>query len=109
MFKATSIDCSGLDTSNVMYMNWMFRNCENLASLDLSNFDTFMVEDVELAFAYCENLRTLDLSSWDFTNIYDLSDTFTSCKNLTIYINSEETLAIIESLNPNGKVTFVIK
>lgn len=109
MFKATSIDCSGLDTSNVMYMNWMFGSCENLASLDLSSFDTFMVEDVELAFAYCENLRTLDLSSWDFSNIYDLSDTFTSCKGLTIYINSEETLAIIESLNPNGEVTFVIK
>lgn len=41
--RLQSVDLSGLDTSQAVYMDYMFSGCSSLASLDLSGFDTSKV------------------------------------------------------------------
>ncbi|WEV69840.1 BspA family leucine-rich repeat surface protein [Bifidobacterium sp. ESL0775] len=64
--KLTSI--TGLDTwttTNVTSMDYMFRNCPNLAVFDLSSFDISHVLYMRSMFKGDTNLKSLDLSGWD--------------------------------------------
>ena len=65
--KATSLDLSSFDTSNVTNMYAMFYYCK-ATELDLSSFDTSKVTD--MSFMFAENPATeLDLSSFDISNV----------------------------------------
>lgn len=71
-YKSTSlksIDVSGFDTSKVVNMNGMFWECSNLTSINISNFNTSKVTDMNNMFAECSNLITLDLSNFDTSNV----------------------------------------
>ena len=71
-YKSTSlksIDVSGFDTSKVVNMNGMFWGCNNLKNIDVSNFKTSKVTDMNNMFADCSSLTTLDLSKFDTSNV----------------------------------------
>ena len=78
-----SINLSGLDTSEVTDMSWMFYNCSNLTSLDVSGFDTSQVTDMGGMFCNCSNLISLDVSGFDTSQVTDMGDMFYNCSNLT--------------------------
>ena len=78
----TSLDLSGLDTSNVADMNNMFQGCTSLVSLDLSGLDTSNVTSMEGMFNGCRSLVSLDLSSFDTSNVTTIQGMFNSCRSL---------------------------
>ena len=65
----TNIDTSGFDTSKVVNMNGMFWGCNNLKNIDVSNFKTSKVTDINNMFADCSSLTALDLSNFDTSNV----------------------------------------
>ena len=60
--KATTLDVSNFNTSNVTYMNNMFRNSK-ATTLDVSNFDTSKVTNMMNMFQGSSNLKTIYGSS----------------------------------------------
>lgn len=80
--KATELDVSNLDISNMRNMNYMFSDYNNLKSLDLSSWDISNVENMGGMFNYCRSLETLDLSNFDMTNANDTWRMFAGCNNL---------------------------
>ena len=81
MSKLSSIDLSGVNTSEVTNMNGLFYNC-GLTSLDLSNFNTKKVTDMSSMFRGCNKLTSLDLSRLNTLNVTDMSCMFMSCAAL---------------------------
>lgn len=79
----TSLDLSGLDTSNVIGMSNMFAQCTNLTNLNLSNFDTKNVTDMGSMFYNCTGLTNLDLSNFDTNNVSNMYYMFEGCASLT--------------------------
>lgn len=80
--QLTSLDLSGLDTSQVTNMEGMFQSCYTLTSLDLSGFDTSQVTNMMNIFSFCQKLTSLDLSSFDTSNVTNMNSMFASCRNL---------------------------
>ena len=80
--KATSINCSKLDTSQASDMSFMFSNCSTLVSLDVSNFDTSNVTDMGGMFDHCNALTSLDLSHFNTSNVTKMGYMFAHCKAL---------------------------
>ena len=78
----TNIDLSGFDTSKVVTMSYMFDGCNNLKNLDLSNFNTSQVINMYAMFMNCSNLKELDLSSFDTSNVTNMGHMFENCKLL---------------------------
>ena len=83
MNVCTTMDLSGLDTSNAEYMASMFYGCEALTSLDVSCFDTSKMADMSFMFTGCSSLISLDLSDWDTSNVTDMQGMFQDCSALT--------------------------
>ena len=79
----TSLDVSNFDTSNVTYMNSMFQYCSSLTSLDLSSFNTSMVTYMSGMFDNCSSLTSLDLSSFNTSKVTNMSGMFASCDKLS--------------------------
>ena len=79
----TSIDLTGLDTSNYTSMSSMFSYCSSLTSLDVSNFNTGKVTDMSNMFNYCSSLTSLDLSSFNTSKVTSMNDMFNNCSSLT--------------------------
>ena len=75
----TSIDLSGLDTSEVTDMSGMFNYCISLSSLDVSGFDTSRVENMYRMFRYCEALTSLDVSDFDGSSVKSIGFMFYQC------------------------------
>ena len=93
--KLTSIDFSGLDTSNVTGMEYMFFGCRSLTNLDLSSLDTSNVQNMSFMFADCSKLTNLDLSSFDISSVTDTCGMFARCSNLvSLNISSFDTSSI---------------
>ena len=92
LYKAKSIDCSGLDTSGVTNMSRMFSTrysydffgwySSSLTSVNLKGFDTRNVTDMSWMFANDEELTWLDLSSFKTGNVTDMSGMFWGCSKL---------------------------
>ena len=72
----TTIDLSGLDSSKVTNMEYMFNECGHLVELDLSSFDTSSVTSISNMFNYAGNLVNVYVSdTWDVSNA-DNNDVF---------------------------------
>lgn len=71
-----------LDTSNVVYMTFMFNNCNNLTKLNLSHFVTSKVTYMDVMFQDCHNLINLDLSTFNTENVTNFNSMFANCINL---------------------------
>ena len=80
--RMTSIDLSGLDTSQVTNMECMFDCCASLKTLDLSNFNTSKVTKMGDMFGHCEALTKVNVSSFDTRNVTDMHDMFICCRAL---------------------------
>ena len=90
---------SYLNTSEVIYMNWMFFGCTQLTSLDVSHFNTSKVIYMNQMFKNCTGLTSLDLSSFNTSNVNIMTYMFDGCTNLrTIYVgNGWSTAAVTGS------------
>lgn len=78
-----SIDLSGLDTSNVTDMFYMFCDCSRLVSVNMSGVDTSNVTNMMGMFAGCSSLTNVDVSGFDTSNVMDISGMFGGCSSLT--------------------------
>lgn len=118
-----SIDLSGFDTQNVMYMegmfegctslreikmggkfstqnvvctNYMFSGCTSLEHIDMTSFDTSNLYYANCMFANCTSLKSIDLSSSDLSNIIQMNFLFYGCSSL-------ETINLGTSVAQNAK------
>ena len=80
--NVSTLDLSGLDTSNMTSMNRMFYKSTSLTNIDLSGFDTSKVVNMYGMFSGCTNLKSLDLSNFDTSNVTNMSDVFQNDTNL---------------------------
>ncbi len=80
--ELTSIDLSGLDTSNVTNMDFMFGIMPKLTSIDLGGLDTSKVESTNSMFGRCSSLTQIDLSGVDFGNVTTMTGMFSVCSSL---------------------------
>ena len=101
---------SYLNTSEVIYMNWMFYNCNKLTSLDVSHFNTSKVTEMKQMFSYCTGLTSLDLSCFNTANVTEMRDMFYNSYNLrTIYVGSGwSTAAVTNSVNMFNNCTNLV-
>ena len=78
----TNIDVSGFDTSKAVNMSGMFNGCTNLENLNLSNFNTEKVTSMTQMFWMCNKLRNIDLSSFNTSKVTTMTHMFRDCKSL---------------------------
>ena len=84
-YKSTSlksIDVSGFDTSKVVNMARMFDGCTNLENLDVTNFNTSKVTDMYWMFNNLKKVTSLDLSNFDTLNVKHMGFMFNGCTSL---------------------------
>ena len=74
---------SGVDTSGVTDMTFMFKQDMQLTGLDLSGFDTSRVESTDRMFTQCRSIKSLDLSGFDTSANTNMLGMFAHCVNLT--------------------------
>ena len=79
----TSVDLTGLDTSNVKDMSMMFIGCSSLTSVDLTSLDTSNVTNMGGMFSGCSSLTSVDLTGLDTSNVTYMYDMFIGCSSLT--------------------------
>lgn len=107
MFKQdmqlTGLDLSSFDTSCVESMDRMFTQCRSIMDLDLSNFDTSRSTNMQALFAHCYALTNLDVSSFNTARVTDMAYIFYNCKSIReIDIRNFDT-----SLVTSGKCMFL--
>ena len=74
-----------LNTSQVLYMDFMFYGCSSLTTLDLSNFDTSNVTNMSYMFCGCYDLMRIYVGSgWNMSNVHSSCELsmFWDCINL---------------------------
>ena len=81
--NVSTLDLSGLDTSNMTSMSRMFYNSTNLKNIDLTGFDTSKATTMYGMFWECNNLEKINLSNFDTSNVTNLSQMFQNCTSLT--------------------------
>lgn len=81
--KATSLNLSNFNTSEVTSMSSMFSGCSNLTELDLSNFETSNVTSMYDMFKDCTKLNTLNISKFNTKNVKSMAMMFYNCSSLT--------------------------
>ncbi|MBO1103961.1 BspA family leucine-rich repeat surface protein, partial [Enterococcus faecalis] len=77
-----TVDLTGLDTSNVTNMRYMFTQCRSLQSVDVSNLDTSQVTDMTGMFNWCSALQSVDVSKFDTSNVRNMTYMFAQCSSL---------------------------
>ena len=80
--NVSSLDLSGLDTSNMTSMSEMFYNSKSLTNIDLSGFDTSKVVTMANMFEGCTNLKDLDVSNFKTSNVIYMAGMFENCSNI---------------------------
>ena len=80
--NVSTLDLSGLDTSNMTSMSGMFYNSKSLTNIDVSGFDTSKVVNMNGMFDGCTNLENLDLSNFDTSNVTDVNYMFNNCNKI---------------------------
>ena len=107
--KATTLDLSSFDTSNVTNMNFMFRNSDATEIKGLNRFNTSKVTDMFYMF-YNSKATTLDLSSFDTSNVTDMGSMFYYSKATTGYARTQaDADKFNNSSNKPSSLTFVVK
>ena len=97
--KSKIIDVSGLNTSNVTDMSYMFSNCSSLTSIDVSNFITNNVTNMKQVFYNCSSLTSLDVSNFDTSNVTNMFSMFDGCSKLSsLDLSNFDTSKVINML-----------
>jgi len=76
-------------TTDVTSFNSMFTNSQ-LTELNLSGLDTSNVTDMSYMFSNCDDLAELNVSGWDISNVASTTYMFRNCNNLTKLIIGED-------------------
>ena len=89
----------------------MFEYCTSLTSLDLSGLDTSNVSDMSNMFSYCSGLTSLDLSGLDTSKVTDMSGMFRKCSLTSLIIMGDVSKVTSYSsmflrINTNGTLTY---
>ena len=98
--KATNLDLSSFDTSNVTKMDGMFWSSA-ATSLDLSSFDTSNVTSMYEMFRYSK-ATNLDLSGFNTSNVTNMERMFSYSKATTLDLSSFDTLNVTSMYNMFG-------
>ena len=77
-----TLDLTGLDTSNMTSMSYMFYNSNSLKSVNLSNFNTSKLLYANNMFNGCTSLESLDLSSFNTSKVTNFSNMFRDCQKM---------------------------
>ena len=94
--NVSTLDLSGLDTSNMTSMSRMFYNSTSLTNIDLSGFDTSKVVNMANMFSGCNSLETVDLSNFNTSKVTDMANMFYNCTSLNkINLSSFDTDNVI--------------
>ena len=80
--NVSSLDLSGLDTSNMTSMSYMFYNSNSLKSVNLSNFNTSKLLYANNMFNGCTSLESLDLSNFNTSKVTNFSNMFRDCQKM---------------------------
>ena len=78
-----SINLSNFNTSKLLYANNMFNGCTSLESLDLSNFNTSKVTNFSNMFIDCQKMKEINLSNFDTSSATNFANLFHNCSSLT--------------------------
>ena len=78
-----SINLSNFNTSKLLYANNMFNGCTSLESLDLSNFNTSKVTNFSNMFRDCQKMKEINLSNFDTLSATTFANLFHNCSSLT--------------------------
>ncbi len=81
--KLTSLDVSVIDTSNATSLAGMFANCKLLTELDVRHFVTTKVTAMSSMFAGCEKLTELDVTNFVTSKVTTMASMFYQCNDLT--------------------------
>ena len=81
--NVSTLDLSGLDTSNMTSMSRMFYNSKSLTNIDVSGFDTSKVVNMDYMFDGCSNLKVLNLSGFNTSNVNSMYWMFNNLKKVT--------------------------
>ena len=103
--KASTLDLSDFDRSNLMSMFHMFERCK-VPTLDLSSFDTSKVTNMRQMFYDCE-VSTLNLSSFNTSNVTDMRSMFSGCKASTLDLSNLDISKVtnMEGMFDNCKIS----
>lgn len=83
----SSVDLSGLDTTNVISMYGMFDGCTYLRNINFTGIDTSKVTIMSSMFSNCTSLTSVDLSEFNVAKTPNTSSMFSVCINLKyIYV-----------------------
>ncbi len=83
-YEGTTIDLTGIDTSNRYSFSNFAYNCPNLTSLDGSLIDTSNGQDFSASFMGCASLQTIDVSDWDTSNAINMNNMFSGDNSLAV-------------------------
>ena len=107
--KATNLDLSSFDTSNVTSMSWMFHDSAATEIKGLENFNTSKVTNMSYMFSQSK-VTTLNLSRFDTSNVTNMNSMFSSSKATTGYARTQEDADRFNaSSNKPSGLTFVVK
>ena len=81
-FSGDTLNLTSFETTDVLDMSCMFRDCTNLKSLDLSSFNTSNVLDMTGMFMNCKSLTSLDLSNFVSNPNANADGMFLNCNSL---------------------------
>ena len=81
--NVSTLDLSGLDTSNMTSMSRMFYNSKSLTNIDLSGFDTSKVVTMTNMFDGCTNLENLDVTNFNTSKVTNMYWMFSNLKKVT--------------------------
>ena len=83
--KLSSVDISSLDTSKVSEMAGMFYKCTNLISVNMSNLNFSSLQTINSLFQGCISLTNLDFSLFNAKKLNYIKNVFTDCQKLTSF------------------------
>ena len=78
-----SVNLSNFNTSKLLYANNMYIGCTSLESLDLSNFNTSKVTNFSNMFRDCQKMKEINLSNFDTSSATTFANLFHNCSSLT--------------------------
>lgn len=81
--NVSTLDLSGLDTSNMTSMSKMFYNSKSLTNIDTSGFDTTKVVNMSYMFDGCTNLENLDVTNFNTSKVTNMYWMFSNLKKVT--------------------------
>ena len=78
-----SVDLTGLNTASVTFMSDMFYGCKALTSIDLTGLNTSSVTNMSNMFYKCSSLASIDLTGLDTSSVTSMTSMFSGCSKLT--------------------------